>query len=944
MKLLEERDADLKHYEQLFEQLRGNDNLSNQKVSDMKIKVDEFQMKFNLLQKEKEELQRHYQGRLKHYQEDVNKFYMEKEEERRGEREEYEQLKKSLQVKIDDTQHELEFEKQRVLKQTEDAIKQKENECRGRLNKSEGEVHSYQLKVKSLASELHTLRSCNTEALESAENNRGTAMQLGKVLKEKEWELEDVKNTSDIRIKELTFKMEEYERNLKWKTEEFERKYSEMEKLSNEREGVLKNLKEAADTNEAKLHNELLSLQKRKEEMEVENKRLQWDLSDKVREMNKEFERLNAKISTQDIKYKEEMENMNKIIAAKDVEMEALKSSEDSLRKDNVRLKGSVEKLKKELTLSLEREKILENAKVQLELEWRRRYETKESELFSKHDDLIQSINNEKDEALDRLKTKENELNRHENLIKLLEDDKEIALKCLKEHGVNTDHLFADRIPERESDAKVHVSKGSKKEMELLVKQNEELKEVIGIMRDEMELLSQQAKSSHSTPNKDNGALNKANGSSNKDNGVPNKLHNDGGNSKYTNELEQEVQDLKAANRNLLLKVEDLTRNEKPPSGVATKLNINQLDSGVKGHHNSRELNDLVGALKNENVKLSAVVNSKELALKHLNEIYSQLKSEKDQQSTQFDKLQFDFTSKSKVFELNITTLKQRVSELELQLQQSRSEAETYYKSVVERNHDIAIQQPINLTSTRGVSNSAAFYKDKLRIAVERIKELSFERSRLINVGNKYRAELKKYREGQLEKNKDGGGEGLTSSTPSRKMHDYVEKVKSRLESLQQLKYEATIKELRNDYKDIEDIDVNIVNSDDSDKVVAVTRDDSDKVLEKPQNNNDSQNNNNNNITDFSSINLHSSESSSLKEIWNLLENAEEVSSVAEEVFEGDQGLDDMKLEGVRIEPVTKQVQGTRKQTVARQKGMVNKSKKKTMVRNYNKTDDDSKQ
>ena len=59
--LVEDRDKDLQKYEQLFEQMKGNDKLNNHQVSEMKIKIDEFQSKFNLLEKEKEEVQHHYQ-------------------------------------------------------------------------------------------------------------------------------------------------------------------------------------------------------------------------------------------------------------------------------------------------------------------------------------------------------------------------------------------------------------------------------------------------------------------------------------------------------------------------------------------------------------------------------------------------------------------------------------------------------------------------------------------------------------------------------------------------------------------------------------------------------------------------------------------------------------------------------------------------------------------
>lgn len=78
-----------------------------------------------------------------------------------------------------------------------------------KLDRSANELHTYQLKVRTLTHDLEMLRSSNSEAVESAESNRGTAMQLGKQLKQKEWELEDVSNTKDLRIKELENKVEQ---------------------------------------------------------------------------------------------------------------------------------------------------------------------------------------------------------------------------------------------------------------------------------------------------------------------------------------------------------------------------------------------------------------------------------------------------------------------------------------------------------------------------------------------------------------------------------------------------------------------------------------------------------------------------------------------------------------------------------------------------------------
>ena len=61
LNLLQERDEELCNYENVFQQIKANENLKNEEISNMKIKVDDADIKYKRLAKEKEELQRHYQ-------------------------------------------------------------------------------------------------------------------------------------------------------------------------------------------------------------------------------------------------------------------------------------------------------------------------------------------------------------------------------------------------------------------------------------------------------------------------------------------------------------------------------------------------------------------------------------------------------------------------------------------------------------------------------------------------------------------------------------------------------------------------------------------------------------------------------------------------------------------------------------------------------------------
>ena len=52
-----------------------------------------------------------------------------------------------------------------------------------------------------------------------------------------------------------------------------------------------------------------------------------------------------------------------------------------------------------ELKRSLDRESILQNSKVNLEMEWRKRLEKRESEIYHQHEELIRTLKSSKEEV-----------------------------------------------------------------------------------------------------------------------------------------------------------------------------------------------------------------------------------------------------------------------------------------------------------------------------------------------------------------------------------------------------------------------------------------------------------------------------------------------------------------------------------------------------------------
>ena len=51
------------------------------------------------------------------------------------------------------------------------------------------------------------------------------------------------------------------------------------------------------------------------------------------------------------------------------------------------------------MKISIERENILQKSKVSLEMDWRRRLETRESEIYRQHEDLMKNLKTAKEEV-----------------------------------------------------------------------------------------------------------------------------------------------------------------------------------------------------------------------------------------------------------------------------------------------------------------------------------------------------------------------------------------------------------------------------------------------------------------------------------------------------------------------------------------------------------------
>ena len=98
----------------------------------------------------------------------------------------------------------------------------------------------------------------------------------------------------------------------------------------------------------------------------------------------------------------------------------------------------------------------------------------------------------------------------------------------------------------------------------------------------------------------------------------------------------------------------------------------------------------LLGVLRNDKIQLTALLKSKDANIIHLKDGHCKLEQDKHKLEAAIEGLKYDLNSSSKLKQDTVKSMKTKIEELELQLQQSRSEAEIYYKGIVEQNLNAA--------------------------------------------------------------------------------------------------------------------------------------------------------------------------------------------------------------------------------------------------------------
>ncbi|XP_053309943.1 coiled-coil domain-containing protein 57 [Spea bombifrons] len=808
LRVLAERDRDLERYELTLSRLKVAENLKQGEISDLKIQVEKLQQEVQRGKKNYDELQGHYQRKLKEHQMELERIQRTKNSDLDRHREEYEKVKRQLERKIEEVQGDLSLQKQELLVEFDSQLKKREHEFRLQLDELSTVVLSHELKAKLLSKELAVLKEMELKASETLLEAEATNQKLQEALKQKEFEIKELSAVKDARIKELHDNLQSS--HIKWKREEetYQRKHAQVDRLAREKDSALTSMKEAHAEQIRQLEKQIEELQMCVETQHMEQRRITDRQKDLLGEKDATIEKLRGDVETLRAGWDAYIAQISKENVSKDLRNQALQEEEGKLKAQLTKYQKDIEKYQQQLAASVERERLMDQAKIQLELDWQKRCEKVEKAQYRHSEELIEGLTKAKEQADAELKEMERKLNEMKLLVSAVTWERDRATDTLRRLGAKWDpgeQGFA-------TDTKASPSDFPSSEIQKLQEQNSELRHVIGQMRKEMESLCEQIPPTDPKPTE-----------APQPQGI--EVTPD-----YIKSLEDEIQTLKQKNRIMEEQLQVALTPKSNDEGPSSTKPVPPENAYIQNYISS--LNETIGALRADKVTSAAAAKRLEARTAHLDAMVTELTLKVQQKQAEVDQLQFQLNNETRHGQATISSLRQRQLELEMQLSEARREAEEYFKGNLQQNVqavglgnevsalklELAGQRlPVVLSETETVSQlreeilslrkKLSWYEapggespgghvnllqSKLKEAIKKIAHLSREKQQLIEMGNRLRAELAS---AQCEAIEPQNAVQSSRTAPSSTVP--AQSPENHLSALENLQYQLTSQELQ---------------------------------------------------------------------------------------------------------------------------------------------------
>ncbi|XP_018926133.1 coiled-coil domain-containing protein 57-like [Cyprinus carpio] len=806
LRVLEERDKELERYDALAARAQTEESARREEVSELRIEIAKLQDALEEQRRAKEDIEVQYQKKGVEHRVKLEKVQNMMESEIQKLREENETLRRDLQRRIRESDGELALQKQEMMADFDSEMRKREHEFHLKLDEMNSVVLSHELKEKLLSKELEVHAKAHSQATEALQASEELHQQAQKEIQRRDWEIKNTTAMKDSRIKELEDIRKQMENNYKKEQEAYNRKHSELERRSREKEDALGLMREAHARELQEERGKISELQAQLDRMILEQKRREKSHKAALHHREQQIEEIRTQLETTRSGWDTYITQVSKENVAKDTELLSAGEREAKVRAELERCKEDIERYKQQVSSGLQREQALEQKRVQLELDWERRCEEVRSEHYLRSEELIQSLTQARDQITAELREKERELQETVTLLKSVTVERDQALRGIKPTltGIQASAVDSSSFPSEE--------------IRRLQQQNCTLRTVVAEMRKDMENLSQQMPIARSQ--------------------TTNPEPNTAGTTDYSQALEKEIQELKAKCRDLEERLEESSKIVNTASIPALAFPVSPDNAYLQNH--IRSLNETIGGLRVEKVANAAALKKQEVRLAHLESAVEQLTQQCHSKHIENESLRLELANHKRAAAAEEARLKQRVAATELELNEVRREAEEYQKgSLLYNLETVALgnqvsalkvdlasrREPIVLNQSEmvkqlqeenlsmrqqllllqssargGTVGDVATLQSKLKQAARLISSLSQDKRQLIEMGNRLRAQLIEAglevpRHSKITLKPNAPEHSLVEKEPSQSEHGV--QPKSRLSTLEQLQYQLTTQELQ---------------------------------------------------------------------------------------------------------------------------------------------------
>ncbi|CAF1550135.1 unnamed protein product [Rotaria magnacalcarata] len=789
LKLIDDRDKELATYDNRFKEMKKILNEKNSEMSELKIVNDQLYTLKKQIELQIDEEKKHFLHRLSIKEKDLSNYKHQCDQILQTEREQLEQERRAINRRLTELENELERQRRELTNDFETQTKKLEYDWKRRQDEVTNLQLGSELKSKLLTEEMEqhmqTIRKLELNNNELTERNKI----LEKSVKELEWQLHEQDAVKNARIKELEFKCGNVDGRLQEREDDYSRKYSELDRLIREKDIKIEQLKQSYQELDDKLqssNDQCFQLRQQQNEKQREHEHI-------IREKDVSLSALQDEINRIKKQWNHQLTQISKEHANENIELRALQDECDTLKAELKIKDNHINRYKKELEDALDRERALEEAKAQLDIDWQKKFEQNQRQEYHKSEDLIEKLSSAHEQSIAQVKKLENDIHFKDDLLK----------------------AYTNQYKSNGGDADVLV---------VLQRENENLRSVVAQMRQQMEALV---------------------------NDLPSQTTS--GQSSLMVELKNENQTLRQQNRDLISRLDSRHSTlDIDHTTVNNELKKNpQLNSYVQS------LNNTIATLRTEKVQLVSQVRKLEGRLIQIEKNHDNFQRELRQRQSRIDQLTYQSNADDRRHQTELTSMKQKLSDVEALLLETRREADEYQKGIIERSADVAelerklseaklelagrtplfnyggqeiliqqLQDEIErltkkyselrpkLNDNNGNSNDDGInvtevllkqeieqLKRRLEKANSRIQILINDKERLLEISNHLRSQLNRYEdEPAIIKRPqivDVIPTNIRSNIPTSPKKDYVN-LENKLQRLEQLQYALTKQELEN--------------------------------------------------------------------------------------------------------------------------------------------------